>query len=79
MPDGIIAVMTRGEAGLNEGRISMADPKDTPDQADKASGVIPVIFSASAEAHDDAVIAAERDTKWRSPFATGGLRPASGE
>ncbi|WP_206796193.1 hypothetical protein [Amycolatopsis sp. MtRt-6] len=45
----------------------------------KSSGVVPVLFSASAEAHDDAVVAADRDAAWRSPFGSEGLRPASGE
>lgn len=58
----------------------MADPKNVSDQARKPSGVIPVLFSASAEVHDDAVVAAERDATWRSsPFTAEGLRPASGE
>jgi hypothetical protein len=38
-----------------------------------------VAFSASDEAHDDAVVAAEQDMTWRSPFSAEGLRPASGE
>lgn len=56
----------------------MTDHQHASEQARK-SGVVPVLFSASAEAHDDAVVAADRDTTWRSPFATEGLRPASGE
>ncbi|MFF0148187.1 hypothetical protein ATK36_2946 [Amycolatopsis sulphurea] len=42
------------------------------------SGVVPVLFSASAEAHDDAVTAPEQGADWRSPFGAP-LRPASGE
>ena len=45
----------------------------------RKSGVVPVLFSASGEAHDDAVVAAEHDATWRSPFSSEGLRPASGE
>lgn len=58
----------------------MTDHKHASEPARKASGVVPVLFSASAEAHDDAVVAADRDATWRSsPFAAEGLRPASGE
>jgi hypothetical protein len=57
----------------------VTDHQHASEPARKASGVVPVLFSASAEAHDDAVVAAERDTAWRSPFTTEGLRPASGE
>ncbi|MFD9895094.1 hypothetical protein [Amycolatopsis sp. NPDC058986] len=44
----------------------------------KASEVVPVQFSASAEAHDDVVVAAHRDASWRSPFGTEPRRAASG-
>ncbi|WP_329052869.1 hypothetical protein OG738_09280 [Amycolatopsis sp. NBC_01488] len=57
----------------------MTDHQHAAEAARKSSGVVPVLFSASAEAHDDAVIAAEHDTTWRSPFGGEGLRPASGE
>ncbi len=57
----------------------MTDHQHASEPARKASGVVPVLFSASSEAHDDAVVAADRDTAWRSPFSTEGLRPASGE
>ena len=57
----------------------MTDHQHASEPARKASGVVPVLFSASSEAHDDAVMAADRDATWRSPFATEGLRPASGE
>jgi ABC-type molybdate transport system substrate-binding protein len=57
----------------------VTDHQHASEAARKSSGVVPVLFSASAEAHDDAVIAGEHDTAWRSPFATEGLRPASGE
>ncbi len=57
----------------------MADPKNAPEQAGKASGVIPVLFSAGTESHDEAVMAVDRDATWRSPFGGEGLRPASGE
>ncbi|MDX3187662.1 hypothetical protein PV458_04560 [Streptomyces sp. MN03-5084-2B] len=57
----------------------MTDHQHASEPARKASGVVPVLFSASSEAHDDAVVAADRDATWRSPFATEGLRPASGE
>lgn len=43
-----------------------------------SSGVVPVLFSACAEAHDDAVAAPEKGADWRSPFGAP-LRPASGE
>ena len=57
----------------------MTDHQHASEPARKASGVVPVLFSASSEAHDDAVVAADRDATWRSPFAGEGLRPASGE
>ncbi|WP_167379707.1 hypothetical protein [Amycolatopsis pretoriensis] len=57
----------------------MTDHQRASEPARKASGVVPVLFSASSEAHDDAVVAAEHDTAWRSPFGAEGLRPASGE
>ena len=57
----------------------MTDHQHASEPARKSSGVVPVLFSASAEAHDDAVVAAEHDTDWRSPFSAEGLRPASGE
>ncbi|MEU8630575.1 hypothetical protein AB0C38_00280 [Amycolatopsis sp. NPDC048633] len=57
----------------------MTDHQHASEPARKSSGVVPVLFSASSEAHDDAVVAAERDTTWRSPFTAEGLRPASGE
>ncbi|MGW3966362.1 hypothetical protein ACWED2_41540 [Amycolatopsis sp. NPDC005003] len=57
----------------------MTDHQHASEPARKSSGVVPVLFSASSEAHDDAVVAADRDATWRSPFATEGLRPASGE
>ncbi|UOZ09337.1 MULTISPECIES: hypothetical protein [unclassified Amycolatopsis] len=56
----------------------MADQQHATEAARK-SGVVPVLFSASAEAHDDAVVVAEHETAWRSPFSAEGLRPASGE
>jgi hypothetical protein len=57
----------------------VTDHQHASEPARKASGVVPVLFSASAEAHDDAVVAADLDATWRSPFAAEGLRPASGE
>jgi hypothetical protein len=57
----------------------VTDHQHASEPARKSSGVVPVLFSASAETHDDAVVAAERDTTWRSPFSAEGLRPASGE
>lgn len=57
----------------------MADSKSAPEQGGKASGVIPVLFSAGTETHDEAVVAVDRDATWRSPFSDQGLRPASGE
>jgi len=57
----------------------VADSKNAPEQAGKASGVIPVLFSAGTETHDEAVTAVDRDATWRSPFGDQGLRPASGE
>ena len=57
----------------------MTDHQHASDQR-KSSGVVPVLFSASSEAHDDAVVALDRDATWRSsPFTAEGLRPASGE
>ncbi|WP_328605949.1 hypothetical protein OG943_39140 [Amycolatopsis sp. NBC_00345] len=58
----------------------MADKKHAREQAGEVSGVVPVLFSAVAEAHDVAVVAADESPSWRSPFgADGELRPASGE
>jgi len=57
----------------------VTDHQHASEPARKASGVVPVLFSASAETHDDAVVAGEHDTTWRSPFTPEGLRPASGE
>jgi len=58
----------------------VTDHQHASEPARKASGVVPVLFSASSEAHDDAVVAGDRDATWRSsPFASEGLRPASGE
>jgi hypothetical protein len=58
----------------------VTDHQHASEPAMKSSGVVPVLFSASSEAHDDAVVAADRDATWRSsPFANEGLRPASGE
>ncbi|WP_460438173.1 hypothetical protein [Amycolatopsis stemonae] len=57
----------------------MTDHQHAPEPGRKSSGVVPVLFSASSEAHDDAVVAGEHDTTWRSPFGAEGLRPASGE
>ncbi|WP_143268408.1 hypothetical protein [Amycolatopsis vastitatis] len=70
--------MTRAERAGNEGSFDVTDHQHASEPARK-SGVVPVLFSASAEAHDDAVVAADRDATWRSPFANEGLRPASGE
>jgi hypothetical protein len=57
----------------------VADHQRASESARKSSGVVPVLFSASAEAHDDAVVVTEHETAWRSPFSAEGLRPASGE
>ncbi|WP_199191589.1 hypothetical protein [Amycolatopsis sp. CA-126428] len=57
----------------------MTDHQHASEAVRKSSGVVPVLFSASAETHDDAVVALEHDTTWRSPFTSEGLRPASGE
>ncbi|WP_406640259.1 hypothetical protein [Amycolatopsis sp. WGS_07] len=46
--------------------------------AQTRSGVVPVQFSASAEAHDVAVVASDQGADWRSPFGAP-LRHASGE
>ncbi|WP_409183701.1 hypothetical protein F9C11_04830 [Amycolatopsis sp. VS8301801F10] len=46
--------------------------------AQTRSGVVPVLFSASAEAHDVAVVAPDQGADWRSPFGAP-LRHASGE
>jgi hypothetical protein len=62
----------------NEGSFDVADHQHASEAARK-SGVVPVLFSASAEAHDDAVVVSEHETTWRSPFSAEGLRPASGE
>lgn len=51
-------------------------PVEVPDQ--NRSGVVPVQFSASAEAHDVAVVAPDQGADWRSPFGAP-LRHASGE
>jgi hypothetical protein len=80
VPDGIIAVIGPPEARAgNEGSFDMAD-KNHAREASQVSGVVPVLFSASAEAHDVAVVSADESPSWRSPFgADGELRPASGE
>jgi hypothetical protein len=62
----------------NEGSFDVTDHQHASEPTRK-SGVVPVLFSASGEAHDDAVVAAEHDATWRSPFSSEGLRPASGE
>ena len=49
---------------------------EVPEQS--RSGVVPVLFSASAEAHDVAVVPPEQGADWRSPFGAP-LRQASGE
>ncbi|MGV9294430.1 MULTISPECIES: hypothetical protein [Amycolatopsis] len=49
---------------------------EVPEQ--NRSGVVPVLFSASAEAHDVAVVASDQGAEWRSPFGAP-LRQASGE
>ncbi|MFI5605692.1 hypothetical protein [Amycolatopsis sp. NPDC051903] len=54
-----------------------AGARTATEQVRETSGVVPVLFSASAEAHDDAVVASDQGVAWRSPF--GDLRPASGE
>ncbi|GAB3351349.1 hypothetical protein [Amycolatopsis echigonensis] len=46
--------------------------------AQTRSGVVPVLFSASAEAHDVAVVVPDQGADWRSPFGEP-LRHASGE
>ncbi|WP_244223408.1 hypothetical protein [Amycolatopsis circi] len=46
--------------------------------AQNRSGVVPVQFSASSEAHDVAVAAPDQGAEWRSPFGAP-LRQASGE
>ena len=64
---------------MGRGEFDVAEAKNAPEQAGKASGVIPVLFSAGTETHDEAVVAVDRDATWRSPFSAEGLRPASGE
>ncbi|MFC5120419.1 hypothetical protein ACFPN7_41355 [Amycolatopsis halotolerans] len=49
---------------------------EVPEQ--NRSGVVPVLFSASSEAHDVAVVASDQGAEWRSPFGAP-LRQASGE
>jgi hypothetical protein len=49
-------------------------------KANPASGVTPVLFSASTEAHDTAVVATDRDAMRRSPFGTeAATKAAAGE
>ena len=71
--------MSRRARAWNEGSFDVTEHTQAAEPASTYSGVVPVLFSASAEAHDEAVVAAERDAAWRSPFGTEGLRPASGE
>jgi hypothetical protein len=78
VPHGIITIVVRFTAD-ERGEFYVADSKSVPEQAGKASGVIPVQFSAGTETHDEAVMAVDRDATWRSPFSSDGLRPASGE
>ncbi|MFD8500440.1 hypothetical protein [Amycolatopsis sp. NPDC059657] len=54
----------------------MAEDTSRYDKAHSASGVAPVQFSASAETHDIAVKATNRDAVPRSPFATDGAAHA---
>ncbi|MDT8910008.1 hypothetical protein [Amycolatopsis sp. PS_44_ISF1] len=58
----------------------MTEKNHLRDEAGVVSGVRPVLFSASAEAHDVAVVSADEGPSWRSPFGgSADLRPASGE
>ncbi|WP_344861926.1 hypothetical protein [Amycolatopsis ultiminotia] len=72
----------RGATGVDSlaaGRAARAATgSGTPGRDAAESGVVPVLFSASAEAHDTAVAAPDHGTDWRSPFGEP-LRPASGE
>ncbi|GAA4542069.1 hypothetical protein GCM10023192_49440 [Amycolatopsis samaneae] len=77
MPGGTLAVITpSGSRRTRE--FDMADEQRAQEQARKASGVVPVQFSASAEAHDDALVTAQHDASWRSPFGAEPRRAASG-
>jgi hypothetical protein len=48
----------------------MAEDTNRFERAHTPSGVAPVVFSASTEIHDVAVVATDRDAMRRSPFGT---------
>ncbi|WP_020663056.1 hypothetical protein [Amycolatopsis benzoatilytica] len=80
---GKAAGTTRGRARSTQSAAVVSVVRNEPEQAAQVpeqarSGVVPVQFSASAEAHDVAVVAADSGAGWRSPFGAS-LRPASGE
>jgi hypothetical protein len=58
----------------------MVDEPKAREKSKAPSGVVPVLFSADAEAHDVAVVATNREALRRSPFGTdSSRRVASGE
>ncbi|MBB4686720.1 hypothetical protein [Amycolatopsis jiangsuensis] len=67
-----------GPGGTRRGMSRSAAGASASAGGEGESGVVPVLFSASAEAHDVAVVAPDRGADWRSPFDAP-LRPASGE
>ncbi|MGW4483936.1 hypothetical protein ACWEOE_08855 [Amycolatopsis sp. NPDC004368] len=74
--------VSRGSARAASARTAAAraaGARTATEQVRETSGVVPVLFSAGAEAHDVAVVVGDQDAAgWRSPFG-GGLRAASGE
>ncbi|MFD2467107.1 hypothetical protein [Amycolatopsis silviterrae] len=77
------AAAARGRARSARAGALVSVVREEPEQAVEVpaqtrSGVVPVLFSASAEAHDVAVVAPEQGADWRSPFGAP-LRHASGE
>ncbi|MYW94326.1 hypothetical protein G3I59_27935 [Amycolatopsis rubida] len=79
------AATARGRARSARAGALVSVVREEPEQgqavevpAQTRSGVVPVLFSASAEAHDVAVAAPDQGADWRSPFGAP-LRHASGE
>lgn len=80
------AATARGRARSARAGALVSVVREEPEHAAEAaevpaqtrSGVVPVQFSASAEAHDVAVVAPDQGADWRSPFGAQ-LRHASGE
>jgi hypothetical protein len=58
----------------------MSEDSTRHDKANPASGVMPVLFSASTDTHDTAVVVTNREAMRRSPFGPEtAAKAASGE